>query len=221
MCIFKTLFSKINVNKKDIIKIEDIEDPITPSVLKTVKQGICIELLDEEVICKFDFFAGECRYIKANPPEGMIPFPGKALKSFALFYKPGTENPDEIDHVTVSVGEEETYLIPGWEWDGLLEFNYENYKYKDMLETVSNERAIEADFSLIDKIKEKCFELYKDYIGEEYTKDDIYTSCGKVIRKYTVQVTDNITGAIISFKTFDGEDDAIYYYNQFREGIKE
>lgn len=130
-----------------------------------------------------------------------------------LFNSTDTETPDQISFVTVAVGDDgETYQIPNWTWDGMIELNYDNYKYVDMLNTVSNERVIEADFSLINKIKTKARELYGDIIGKLYTNDDLYTSCGKVIRKYTVIITDKITDEILLFKTFDAFADAQYFY---------
>lgn len=186
----------------------DIKQP-----LRTVCEGFDVELLDEEIICNIDFFAGKCWYVKGNPPEGMRPFRGEAYKSFILFSNPNVDNPYNINNVTVVVYDKETYQIPEWNWDYLLELDYNKYNSTELLETVSNERVIEADFSLIDKIKNAVIEEYKDIIGDGYTIDDIYTSYGKVIRKSTVVVTDKITNDIILFKTFDDIYNARYYYD--------
>lgn len=181
--------------------------------VKSLCDGVDIEFIDEEEICKLDFFAGKCRYIKANPPEGMKPFRGEVFKSFILFNLPYTDTPDNISNVTVMTGENETYQIPNWRWDYMLELDYDNYKYAEMIDTVSNEHAIEADFNLIDKIKSIALNIYGDLIGDNYTADDLYTSCGEVIRKYTVIVKNKLTNDVILFKTFDDYSDAQNYYN--------
>ena len=196
-------------------KIKEVVKPLQEKKeqLKSLCDGFDIEFIDEEEICKLDFFAGKCWYVKANPPAGMRPFRGEALKSFVLFNLPYADTPDDISNVTVMVDDHETYQIPNWTWDYMLELSYDNYKYTDMLEIVSNERVIEADFDLISQIKNIALNIYGDLIGDNYTADDLYTSCGKVIRKYTVIVKNKLTNDIVLFKTFDDYSDAQYYYD--------
>ena len=73
------LFTRTNT-KENVKPMREKKEQV-----KSICDGVDIEFIDEEEICKLDFFAGKCRYMKANPPKGMKPFRGEAFKSFILF----------------------------------------------------------------------------------------------------------------------------------------
>ena len=199
-----------SINTDKIKVIDEIKFDEVENQKKTVLQKTLIERIASEEICKFTFFVDVCEYVRTNT---QFPNHQMTTRALCIISKMNVDNPSTIENVTVYFdGENETYDIPGFNYDGVIVLDTNVYTSSEMCSVVSNERVIEADFSLIKKIKDKAFELYHNIIGSEYTNDDLYTLGNKLIRKDSVTVHDNQNN-ILSMKSFDTSEDADYYYN--------